>query len=170
MKISYDKIPSGHLHPLAREGVEKIRDALSSEVVHVIREIRFAYNGKTTQEARVVKRGKLYEIRLNFCLTDTGGCLRSRMLSDEEGYLDEIRKHGGRPDPSTKVIDWDMEHAKRYACYVLLHEIGHVIYLERYAGSRPVGKAQAREEKWCDSFSATLLKRLVPQGLCLGLR
>jgi hypothetical protein len=160
MKISYDKVGPGHLYPLSKADVERISDAIPAEVVNVIREIRLAYNRKTTQEGKVVKRGRLYDIRVNFCLTDVGGCLQSRMLSDKKRYIDEMRRYGGKPDPSAGVVHWDLEHARRYACYVLLHEIGHVVYLERYAHGRPVGKAHSKEETWCDAFSAALVRSL----------
>lgn len=164
MKISYDKIGPGHLYPLSQADVERIRDVLPADIVNAITEVRFAYNGKTTQEGRMVKRGRLYEIRVNFCLMDTGGCLQSRMLCDKKRYVGEVTRYGGQPDPRTKVIRWDLEHAKRYAYYVLLHEIGHVVYLERYVGSRPVGKAHSKEETWCDGFSAALVRQLAATG------
>ncbi len=164
MKILYDKVSSRHLHPLSKADVERINDALPSEIVGLIQEIRFTHNGRTAQEGRMVRRGRFYEIRVNFCLTDVGDRLQSRMLSDSRRYVDEIRRCGGKPHPATKLIDWDLEHAKRYACYVLLHEIGHVVHLERYVGGRPVGKAQAKEEKYCDSFAAAWANKLTSSG------
>jgi len=167
MKISYDKVTADHLYPLSEVDVERICRVIPSEIVNLIGEIRFAINRKTTQEGRLAKRGKLYEASVNFCLTDVGGRLQSRMLSDRKRYVDEVRTYGGKPNPARKVIDWDLQHAKRYACYVLLHEMGHITYLERYADAGSVGKAHSKEEKWCDSFSAALVKRLALTGLCL---
>jgi hypothetical protein len=159
MKISYDKVGSGYLHPLSKEDVARIVDHISLDTAAVISHIRFGHNLNTTQEGRVVKRGESYEIRVNFCVRTTGAHLQSRLLSDNRGmYLEQVKMFGGRVDLSSKTIYWALPEAKRYASYVLLHEIGHVVYCEEYLHGQMDQRQDSREEKWCDSFSRKLVK------------
>jgi hypothetical protein len=165
MRVSYDKVGSRYIYPLCEREVRVIMNHVPPIALDLITWIRFGCNLRTTQEGRVVKRGKFYEIKVNFCLWDREGDMQSRLLSaGRKSYLEQVRRYGGIPDAEMKAIKWDLANAKRYASFVLLHEVGHVIHGEKYLhGQMGRKRSSRREENWCDDFSAQLVRR-IPLG------
>ncbi len=157
MKILYDNVSSDYLYPLSKKDISKIKDNLPSEIADKIRMIRFGCNTKTTQEGRTVRRGRFYDIRINFCLNN----LRSLILSENNKYIGEIGRFGGKIDFETGFVRWNLPDAKRYMLYILLHEIGHVVFCEKYSHGRLQGRSSVAEELWCDNYSLQLIEKIL---------
>ena len=67
---------------------------------------------------------------------------------------------------NTKTIEWELRDVKRYAFFLLLHEIGHVVYSEKHLpGGMASGhkKNSPKEEKWCDNYGTQLLSKMLPE-------
>jgi hypothetical protein len=149
MKIIYDRLSSSYLYPLSKVDIAKVKKVVSAEDINKIQTIRFGCNITTTQEGRIVHKGKIYEIRINFCLNN----FNTRILSEDKKYIDQIRSFSGRVDQKSKLITWQLADAKRYALFLLFHEIGHVIYSEHHSQNYMIGPSSKKEEQWCDSYA-----------------
>ncbi|MEN6290765.1 MAG: hypothetical protein ABFD07_01955 [Methanobacterium sp.] len=149
MKIIYDKVSPEYSYPLSKDDVAKIKKFVKSENISKLRTIEFGCNTKTTQEGRTVQRGKYYDIRINFCLKN----MSSLILSENKKYIDQIRLFAGSVDFESRLITWNMADAKRYALFLLLHEIGHIIYSERHSQNNLSGASSKHEEQWCDRYA-----------------
>ena len=68
MKISYDTVRSEYIYPLSKADVRRIKNCVPTEIWRAIEHIRFGFSAKSGHAGRVVKRGKAYSIRVNFCL------------------------------------------------------------------------------------------------------
>jgi len=79
MKILYDSVSAEYVYPVSKKDVRRIRDHVPSEMLKLVSRIRFGCNSRTPREGRTVKRGKLYDIRINFCLKRAGGRLLSQI-------------------------------------------------------------------------------------------
>ena len=156
MKVSFNAINSHWTYPLSAMDVDRLKVAVSSVTLAKVSRIRFGCNKKTTQEGRVVQRGHQYEIRINFCLRDS----TSRLLVMDRHYKRTIERFGGQIAEEAGLITWFLENAKRYAFYLLLHEIAHVAYCEKFNEGRLEGHGSPTEESWCDEFAAHALKQL----------
>lgn len=156
MKVSYDKISPDYVYLLSRIDLAILSGIVSPSSLAVIMGIRFGCNTKTTQEGRIVQRGGRYEIRINFCLKNN----RSRLLSAKKTYQRTIDYFGGKIDRETGLIVWSPESAKRYAFYLLFHEIAHAVYCEQFKGGKLEGHGSPTEESWCDEYAAGALKKL----------
>jgi hypothetical protein len=157
MKISYDNISGEYSYPLSKKDIGIIKRNISAKYIGQIYSIRFGCNTKTTQEGRIVKRGDTYEIRINFCLNK----MRSPLLSEKKQYISQIRSYGGVIDLSQRCIGWNLSTAKRYALYLLLHEISHIIFCDEQMGGEFNGrKGSLREEQWCDDMASNLLQQI----------
>jgi mRNA-degrading endonuclease RelE of RelBE toxin-antitoxin system len=156
MKIIYDKVSSGYLYPLSKSDVNKVKNVVSVEDINKIRTIEFGCNIKTTQEGRTVQKGKLYDIRINFCLKN----FNSLVLSDDKKYIDQIKSFSGMVDKESRLITWKLADAKRYVLFLLFHEIGHVIYSEHYAKNKLSGPTSKIEEQWCDGYAMQKIQEL----------
>jgi len=120
--------------------------------------IRFGCNRRTTQEGRTIQRGARYEIRVNFCIKESS----SPMLSSDVTYLGIIRDVGGVLDAERRLVRWPPLASKKYACFLLLHELGHIILCEERFGGRMVGHGSRGEESQCDEFALGKLASVVP--------
>jgi len=161
MKILYDNVSSEYRYPLSKRDVGRVRSHIPSEIWDAILYIRFGFSAKTDRAARMVERGRFYRIRINFCLKQVEGHLQSLMLFDDKRYIENVKRYGGRPNLSTRTIDWDLKDAKRYAYYLLLHEIGHVVHFEKHLLDGISGRQNApKEEEWCDNYSAQLIEKM----------
>jgi hypothetical protein len=156
MKVSYDKISQDYVYPVSRIDLDKLRDVVSTSVLALVAVIRFGCNTKTTQEGRTVQRGNQYEIRINFCLRSN----RSRLLSAESNYQRTIERFGGKIDNEAGLIVWSPDGAKLYGFYLLLHEIAHAVYCERFKEGKLEGHGSPTEESWCDEYAAGALRQL----------
>jgi hypothetical protein len=157
MKILFDQVGRSYKYPLSRKDIQVLKMHVEDHLLQKIKKIRFGCNTRTTQEGRIVKKGSIYEIRINFCLSDSN---RSMVLSDNKKYLREIQKFGGVVNSKERCIEWDVESAKLYAFYVLLHEIGHIYYCEDMMGGKIADKTSAKEEKFCDNYSMEIVKKI----------
>jgi len=153
MKIIFDSVSKEYIFPLSRNDFRLIKEIIPSEIVRRIRSIRCGCNTKTTQEGRLVQHGAIFDIRINFCLRDA----KSSLLSDRPEYVAQISKFGGKVDLSKKIVFWNLEAAKSYAYFILLHEIAHIIYSETYLDGRMSPKESPSEEEWCDNFAISKL-------------
>ena len=161
MKIVYDSVSSEHVYPLTKADVARVRDHVPSEIWEAIHYIRFGCSGNSTHTGRMRRRGSSYRIRVNFCLKTVDGQFQSPLACETKGFLENVKRHGGRPDLSTRIITWDFESARRYAMYVLLHEIGHVVYAESNLPGSMSHRQISREEQWCDSYSTRLVRKIM---------
>jgi len=161
MKVLYDSVSSDYLHPLSQKDVDRVKKHTPSEIIQVIRQIRFGCNTKTTREGRMVKRGTCYDVEVNFCPRRAGKHFQSLVLSNRKPHLDKVIRYGGTPNLETGIVDWGLEGAKRYASYILLHEIGHVVYAEQgllRATPDSNKRSTQSEEDWCDTYSARQIR------------
>ena len=161
MRISYDSVSSEYLYPLSRRDVARIAEHIPQEIWGAIRRIRFGCSRKSPLEGRTLKRGTSYDIRVNFCVRRVGKDLESLLLSERSRYVEEIEKYGGTPDLTRKTVAWDLKGAKRYAYYVILHEIAHVAYALTFPqSSMSPWRSVPGEEDWCDNYSAHLTQKI----------
>jgi hypothetical protein len=156
MKIIYDQVSSDYLYPLSKDDIAQIKEVVPSEDFAKLRTIRFGCNTKTTQEGRTVFRGNFYDIRINFCLRN----LSSLLLSDDKKYLDQIKSFAANVNQKTRLIKWKLADAKRYAFFLLLHEVGHIVYSEHHSQSEFSGPSSKAEEQWCDSYAMNKIQEL----------
>lgn len=156
MKVSYDNTSKDYAYPMSRTDLDKLQGVVASPLLAAISVIRFGCNTKTTQEGRTVQRGNQYEIRINFCLRNN----RSRLLSTEKSYERTIQSFGGQINKEASLITWSTGSAKLYAFYLLLHEIAHVAYCERFKEGKLEGHGSPTEEAWCDKYASDTLRQL----------
>jgi len=156
VKVLYDRVGDKYKYPLSRKDLNFLQKYVGDGILQKIKLIRFGCNTKTTQEGRTVKKGNIFEIRINFCLYDT----RSVLLVDDKKYIDEIKAFGGVVNFKDRFIEWDLADSKLYAYYILLHEIGHIKYCEEVLGGSIAHKASLNEENYCDKYSMEIVKEL----------
>ena len=159
-RLRFDVVPEGDRHPLGREEVQRLLLLVVADVPElagVVSAVRFGCNHRTKREGRIVQRGKRYEIGINFCLRDGS----SRLLNSGESWLKWIKMCGGRPRIDDKVVLWDENTAARYAAFILLHEMAHIVYYLRHSRfDLNRWKGSPEEEKFCDEWAARSLQRL----------
>lgn len=155
MKIEFDSA-GPYTYPLSKADVQRLRSLVAESVAAKIARIRFGCNQKTTQEGRTVQRGPRFDIRINFCVKSNQGLL----LSTRSDYAKILARCGGKIDHRNNMVVWTTRGARLYAAFILLHEIGHVVYSESYAGGQFNGSRPANnEERWCDEYALSLLPR-----------
>jgi hypothetical protein len=138
-------------YPLDAKTTKRIvKQAAPPEVVAAIREVRYGCNRTTTQEARIVERGTIFDIRINFFLDGQ----RSRLISSAKKWTRPVEELGGEIDYATKTVRWTDQSARRYSAFLLLHEIAHAIYMrKRTLEGWGATKSSTEEEAWCDEFA-----------------
>jgi len=130
---------------------------IDPQIKQRISTLRFRHNAQTTQEGTTRRIGDSYEVTVNFCLKN----YRSRILNvKNKKYLNEKKRFGGSIDLENREVRWSPSNAKRYATFLLLHEIGHVAYYEKYLDLRTDNGSTKKEEDWCDTFSVRTMKKL----------
>lgn len=146
---------------MSRKDVARIKEHIPQEIWRAIHRVRFGCSRKSPLEGRTLKRGASYDIRVNFCVRRVGMHLESLLLSDRSRYVEEVERYGGRLDLTRKTVMWDLKSAKRYAYYVILHEIAHVAYALTfpYSNMSP-WRSVPGEEDWCDDYSAHLTQKI----------
>jgi len=148
MKIIFDRLSSGYIYPLSKKEIIQATNIVSSNDLEKIRIIRFGCNTKTTQEGRTVQHGNFYDIRINFFLKE----FTSIILSDDKSYINHLKIFTNGVDQKTRIISWELAEAKRYALFLLFHEIGHVIYSEHHSSMKMTSQTK-NEEQWCDRYA-----------------
>jgi hypothetical protein len=157
-RLRFDVVAKGDRHPLTRDDVQHLLSRLYAEVPEIeglVSALRFGCNFRTTQEGRLAQRGGQYEIRINFCLREG----TSRIVSDTDSWLKWVKMCGGRPSLKDKIVRWDEGPAKRYAAFLLFHELAHIVYALRNS-SFELGRwrGSPEEERFCDQWAAQSLK------------
>jgi len=160
MKVLYDTVSSDYTHLLSKADVGRIKDYVAPEVWRAIDYIRFGFSAKSNRAGRMVTHGRRYSIRVNFCPRRAQEGLESPIVCNDRPYLQNVRRYGGKLDLASNTIKWDMKNARRYAFYVLLHEIGHVDYAEKDLPGANCRHSDPREEDWCDNYSAQLMRKM----------
>jgi len=156
MKIIYNNVSSEYLYPLSKEDVVKLKQIIPEEDFNKIRTVEFGCNTKTTQEGRIVQKGRFYEIRINFCLKN----FCTLLLSDDKKYIAQLNVFTKSIDQKTRLVTWKLADAKRYALFLLLHEIGHVVYSEHHSTYKLNVPTSKVEEQWCDNFAMQKIHEL----------
>ena len=127
------------------------------EVAGRIVAVHFGWNSRTTQEGRIVQRGDKFDIRINFTTKND----QSRLISPTPRWLVPVRACGGIEHPDQMVVDWPPGTAKRYATFLLLHELAHVVYLGRTTASSFRNlRGSLSEESFCDKWALQALRRV----------
>jgi len=160
MRIIYDSVSAEYTYPLSKADVGRVKNHVPSDIWDAILYIRFGFSANSTHAGRMVKRGKSYRIRVNFCLKRSEGRLQSPVVCRQKRYVEGVKRYGGKPDLATRTIDWDLKSAKRYALDVLLHEIGHVVYAEKGLPGSRSARPSSSEEDWCDEYSVKLMQEM----------
>jgi len=154
VRITYDRLTPPRLHPLGKSAVRALLAGLgpdAREAVERLRAIHFGWNQRTSQEGQVAQRDDdSFEIRVNFTVADG----ESRVLRDDAPWIKSVRLCGGTADLRTGVVTWPPGTPERYAAFLLLHELAHVVYAIRMndgliEGSRSPGA----EERFCDEWA-----------------
>lgn len=158
MKIQFDRASSNITYPVDLSTIKRvIRDYVPAIVSERVAKIRIGCNRSTTQEARIVGRGTTYEIRINFCLING----RSRQLSEKLEWVRLVESFGGVLDKAAAEVEWPGASARRYAIFLLLHEIGHAVYAAdrgvEYLQDLPFSRVQ---EEWCDRYARDTLRQI----------
>lgn len=156
MKVIYDRVSSDYLYPLSKEDIAQLKKIVSEDDLAKLRTLEFGCNTKTTQEGRTVRRGRFYDIRINFCMKN----FSTLILSDDKKYIEQIKSFSGNFDLKSRLITWKLADAKRYALFILLHEIGHIHYSENYSQSKLSGPPSKAEEQWCDRYAMEKIQQL----------
>ena len=161
MKLIYDSVSSEYVYLLSKADVGRIKGHVHPDIWDAIKHIRFGLSIKSTRAGRMVKTGKrCYCIRVNFCPRRMEKSLQSPLVCAQKHFLEGVKRYGGKPDLKTRTIDWSLADAKRYCYFVLLHEIGHVVYAEVESPGSIYHRSTRAEEDWCDRYSDRLIKKL----------
>lgn len=161
MKIIYDSVSSEYVYPLTKADVTRVRDHVPTEIWEAIQCVRFGCSRNSTHTGRMRRHGGSYRIKVNFCLKKVNGQLQSPLACGKRNFVENVKRYGGEPDLGPRIITWDFESARRYAMYVLLHEIGHVVHAESNLPGNASRRQTSQEEDWCDSYSARLLREIM---------
>lgn len=157
MKITYDNHDICKVS-IRRDTIKKAVSMINATDVSKIRSIHIGYNKATTQEARIVQRGDIYDIRIN-CQTSNGLSKYSEMAKRNASI---ILKIGGTIDTSTNRIEWLPDVAQKYHLFLLLHEIAHIVFTNKFSDGSFSKKTSPQEEAWCDAFALDTLMKLWP--------
>ena len=156
MRISFGHVTGSKSYPLTRDEIRSVVTMLADDVAIAIVEIRYICSMHGYQLGRVVSRASGATITINFCTS--GGV--SQLLSRRRRYLDEIHACGGVVNLESGDVLWPSDSAKKYAVYVLAHEIGHLAYAKKYGNNRLDGRHKGGgEEKWCDAYAEATVAR-----------
>lgn len=150
MRVEYDNVDGCYAYPFSRKDLPVLAEVVDPDTLARVRLIRFGCNNRTTQEARLVGRGKHFDIRINFA-TDPSLC--SRLRSREARYLNVLKALGARIELDSNAAQWSKLSASKYARWLILHEFGHIVYVARNAGGGIAGRTSAAEEAFCDRFA-----------------
>jgi hypothetical protein len=161
MRIIYDSLGPDHIYPLMKADVARVRDHVPPDVWETIQYIRFGFSSNSRHTGRMRGRGRSHRIRVNFCLKRVNGQLQSPLACKQRDFVENVKRYGGKPDLNTRTIVWDFDSARQYAMYVLLHEIGHVVYAQRNLSGSGSRRGSSGEEDWCDSYSARLMPKIM---------
>ncbi|MBJ6726355.1 ImmA/IrrE family metallo-endopeptidase [Geomesophilobacter sediminis] len=158
MKIEFDKIISPYSYPFSAAEVKQVlAECVPPDILATLSKVHFGCKQRTTQEARIVGRGSSFEIRINFCPKDG----KTNLLSDKREWREIVELCGGRADSKARTVMWTLLAAKKYAAFLIAHEVGHVAYAHRNGfGGINGRKSSPSEESWCDAFARTFLQRL----------
>ncbi len=158
MKIEFDNIVPPYFFPLSATDVKQIfAECVPREILPKLAKVHFGCNQQTTQEARIVGRGSKFDVRINFCPKDG----KTKLLTEKREWRNLGEYYGGIIDKKGQFVLWTREAAKKYATFLILHEVAHIVYAQRHGFAklnRP--KSSPTEESWRDAFAESLLSKL----------
>jgi hypothetical protein len=154
MKIIFNSVAKSYKYPITKRDISLIKKIFPLELLEKIISLTFGCNQSAWIEGRARKRGKRWDVRINFCLKGD----ESPLLSNNKLYLAELKNFGANVDFQKQVIRWPRGAAKRYALYVLIHELAHIWYSENKDTTEISFSRKNDLEKWCNEFSMKKLK------------
>lgn len=158
MIVTFDRVQGGYEYPLSRTQVRDLitkAESLYPKLTGLVRAVRCGCNWSTGQEGRIVRGGGEFTVRLNFCVRDGS----SPVLSVRESWLRPVRFCGGEPDLSSRQVRWSKADAARYASFILLHEIAHIVYMLKHDERKFAGaKGSPSEEAFCNAWAKRALE------------
>jgi hypothetical protein len=159
MKIEFDKTAPPYRFPLSATNVKQIlTECVPPEILPKLAKVRFGSNQETTQEARIVGRGSKFDVRINFCPKDG----KTKLLTEKREWRNLVEYCGGIIDKKGPFVHWTREAAKKYATFLIVHEVAHIVYAQRHGFAQFNGlKTSPAEESWCDAFAKSMLSKLM---------
>lgn len=85
---------------------------------------------------------------------------RTPIASHWPTELPFIRSLGGTIDAESGMVIWTGDSARRFALFILLHEISHLMFKLSYPRAGVMSGGNPFEETWCDEKAKELLGRL----------
>lgn len=157
MKIEFERITEPYCYPVSAADVKQIlTECVPAEILQKLAKLHFGCNQQTTQEARIVGRGKNFEVRINFCPKDG----KTKRLSEKRDWCGIIELCGGNIDKQLQCVTWKPDAAKKYTAFLIAHEVAHIAYAEQNGQSGFNGdKSSASEEAWCESFAMDVVRK-----------
>jgi hypothetical protein len=158
MKIEFDKIAPPYRFPLSATNVKKIlAECVPPEILPKLARVHFGCNQQTAQEARIVGRGTKFDVRINFCPKEG----RTKLLTENREWCNLVEYVGGSIDKKGQFVLWTHEAAKKYAAFLIVHEVAHIVYAQRHGFAKLNGpKTFPAEESWCNAFAKSMLSKL----------
>lgn len=101
-----------------------------------------------------MQRGDCYDFGINFCLKS----LSSIILSNGNAYISQIKMFASCVDRVGGLVNWKVHEAKRYALFLLFHEIGHIVCSESHLLIKMTVPASRIEEQWRDRYAMKILE------------
>ncbi len=153
MRLTYARLPAERRHPLGRDAVRRLLAETAPEapaLLSRVRAIHFGWNGRTTQEGRIVQHGAFFEIRINFTVEGE----RSRLLRSDARWLRGVTRCGGFASAESGWVSWPAGSAEQYCSFLILHELAHAVYAQSRTHGAIVGWGGAsQEESFCDEWA-----------------
>ncbi len=158
MKIEFDKVTRPYRYPLSAKDVKRILvECVPPEILPKLTRLHFGCNQETTQEARIAGRGNKFDVRINFCPKDG----KPKLLTKKRVWCHLIEHVGGSIDKKGQFVLWTDEAAKKYAAFLIVHEVAHIVYAHEHGFAKLNGpKSSSAEESWCDAYAKSIISKL----------
>lgn len=156
MKVYYRDVPEDVQHALSRRDIERLHEVVPEDILRRIIELHVYYNTRTAVRGLIAFRRKGIIIRINFWTWRR----RTRIDSHWPEELPFIRSLGGSIDRENGVVVWTGDSARRFALFILLHEISHLLFKLSHPHAGAMQGGNRYEEAWCDEKAKELLQRL----------
>ena len=129
MKIEFDNIAAPYFFPLSAADVKQIiAECVPPDILRKLAKVHFGCNQQTTQEGRIVGRGSKFDVRINFCSKDG----KTKLLTEKREWCNLVEYCGGIIDKKDQFVLWTREAAKKYATFLIVHELAHIVYSQRH--------------------------------------
>lgn len=157
MHIRYIKPPDGVRHALDREDVRRLGEVLPADIIRRIKLIQVYYNGRSKRQGQVSFIGSRIIVRINFSPKDGRSSLKHLPAKD----LRFIEQLGATLNRDSCHVVWRGESARRYALFILLHELSHALFKDVFPLAAENQHGSCFEESWCDAKAMELLHTLL---------